>query len=329
LAKLQEKQISELRQAQAIQINQKDAEKVALQSTIDKLGQQLTALSLNNAELSEQLTDSQNMIGTLKKQLEGNPYVSLPSAPLTQSIASEDLLVKLKLAQTNEASLRQQLDNANSEKILLSERLIITEEALKRSKAQEPQVVKVPVKPSIDPRLKEKIRQIESEFANYRVETKRELETLQNKLLQSRAAVVPSQSNNQEVAQLRTRLNQLVAASSSAKEALTQMQSALRQANQQNANLEAEVLRQKSNNDQLRSQLATASPSEGRSFTENRSLLALDNGTRANPLQEQRVKELEMALQRTQTRLDQREKQFENVVSRMNQLVARLKQGNN
>jgi len=81
--------------------------------------------------------------------------------------------------------------------------------------------------------------------------------------------------------------------------------------------LEAELIRQKQANQKLRQQF--------NHFPETRSLLAVD--TLATPIEDDsRVRKLEIALQKTQTKLDEREKQFENVVSRMNLLIQRLKQ---
>jgi len=319
LVRLQEKQLAELFDAQSKQASRANAAQASLQETVDRLGRQLTTLESEKETLRSQLTDSNKTVSSLKEQLAGNPYATLPTAPLARTAPDQDLQVKLDLAKANEEELRARLEQTNEQKLKLSEQLVLTENTLSRTKAQladsQKQVLNRDVSSPQEAQLKEQLKELETAFATYRASTQEDFQKLQVKLAQANSS--PAPSSGPQLQALRNRLQDLIASSTKTKETLTRIHSALSDANRQNSDLEAELIRQKQANQKLRQQF--------NHFPETRSLLAVD--TLATPIEDDsRVRKLEIALQKTQTKLDEREKQFENVVSRMNLLIQRLKQ---
>ena len=319
LVRLQEKQLAELLDAQSKQASRANAAQASLQETVDRLGRQLTTLESEKETLRSQLTDSNKTVSSLKEQLAGNPYATLPTAPLARTAPDQDLQVKLDLAKANEEELRARLEQTNEQKLKLSEQLVLTENTLSRTKAQladsQKQVLNRDVSSPQEAQLKEQLKELETAFATYRASTQEDFQKLQVKLAQANSS--PAPSSGPQLQALRNRLQDLIASSTKTKETLTRIHSALSDANRQNSDLEAELIRQKQANQKLRQQF--------NHFPETRSLLAVD--TLATPIEDDsRVRKLEIALQKTQTKLDEREKQFENVVSRMNLLIQRLKQ---
>jgi chromosome segregation ATPase len=327
LVSLQEKQLAELRAAQTSQAaDARDAQN-ALKATVDDLGNQLNGLNQEKASLDVQLKESQATIASLQKKLAGNPYANLPTAPLT-SLADDDLQVKLEMAQATQADLRKRLNQTNQAKIDASEKLVIAETNFKRAKGQLADAqgrIKELESSSPDAALKTRLDKVEAAFATYRENAqaqlatleplRKELEELKNRPASAAAGTASLPQPDGDAELLRSRLRALVESSAEAREALAEVHSALIESNKTNASLEAEIIRLKFDKQKLGQQLLNVPKS-----------LVPFSTVPASEADIQKVKELEIALQQTQTKLDERERQFENVVERMNVLIARLKE---
>ena len=327
LVKLKEKQLAELRAAQSTQAAAARAAQESLKGTVNKLGNQLNTLNQEKANLDKQLSESQATIASLEKKLAGNPYANLPSAPLT-SLADDNLQVKLELAQADQAELRKRLDQTNKQKINVSEKLVVAENNFKRIQEQLLDAkgrIKALETSTADTATRDRLKKVEEAFATYRQNAQTQLATLEPlrkelEELKNRPAPAPvakpASDSDKEAALLRSRLVALVESSTKAKEALTEVHSALIQANKTNTTLEAEMIRLKHDNQKLGIQL--------------QSLAKLPVAAPATPApsvgESAQVRKLQIELQQAQTKLDERERQFENVVKRMNTLIARLKQ---